>query len=170
MSWQTVIYVVIGLFLVQRIYLRVRRSIGWQTLSPRKMRIFTVIFCIVGLIFLAEGALSAISLISDAAGIGIGIALAYFGASLTRFEYREGRWHYRPNIWIGGVVSVLFLARLAYRISDLFTMAGQDNMQESWKQMSGGWTSGLLLIMFAYYAIYYSILLHKQKGMHAGTA
>ncbi|ULO05598.1 hypothetical protein H1230_21305 [Paenibacillus sp. 19GGS1-52] len=82
MQLQSFIYVIIGAFIVYRIVLRVRRSIGWQTLNLRRMRIFTVIFSIIGLIFLFEGAFHMISLISDAMGILVGVIL------LGRIMYR----------------------------------------------------------------------------------
>jgi hypothetical protein len=161
---QNLIFILLGAFILYRIYLRVRRTLGWQQFKPGRTKAFTVIFCIVGLIFLIEGAYRTVSLISDVTGILIGVALAYFGAATTRFERREGSWNYRPNTWIGSIVTVLFLGRLALRIYDMLTMPNASGLQ-GLQTMTGGWTAGLLLIMFAYYIVYNSILLIRQKQL-----
>ncbi|TVY10906.1 hypothetical protein [Paenibacillus cremeus] len=166
---QSLIYIVVGIFILYRVFLRVRRTIGWQQLNPGKMQAMAVIFSIVGLIFLVEGGVSPINLISDALGIAAGGALAYYGAMMTQLEQRgDGRWYYRPNVWIGSLVTVLFLGRLGYRFYTMYTMS------QSGHSMAGGfnsftgtasvsWTTGLMLIMFAYYVGYNLLLLRKKK-------
>lgn len=171
MQLQNMITVLLAVFILYRIYLRVRRTIGWQQLNPGKMGVMTAILFIIGLIFLIGGALHPISLISDAVGILVGVILAYCGASLTRFEQRGGRWCYRPNTWIGGTVTVLFFGRLIYRVYDMTTMTAPGGFQEGptltdrLQSMAGGWTAGLLLVMFAYYLVYNAILLRKEKQL-----
>lgn len=171
MPSQFLIVILVLIFILYRSFRRVRRSIGWQRLNPEKMRTFTVILFVIGSIFLAEGASHAISLVSDAAGILIGIILACYGAATTRFEKRDGGWHYRPNTWIGIAVTVLFFGRLIYRIYVMFAMTTSDAapngsvLGSGLQSMASGWTSGLLLIMFAYYIAYNIILLRKQKRM-----
>ncbi|WP_052487035.1 hypothetical protein [Gordoniibacillus kamchatkensis] len=162
MQLQTIIPILLGIFILYRIYLRVRRSFGWQQLNPGKMGTTIIVLSVIGLLFLIVGGLHPISLISDAIGILFGVSLAYVGASLTRFEQRNGSWHYRPNTWIGGIVTLLFFGRLIYRIYGIFTTTsggGLDRLQA----MAGGWTAGLMLIMFAYYVVYNMIILQKQK-------
>jgi len=156
------------------IYRRVRRNIGWQHLNQRKMLIRVVLFLIIGLMFFAGGIFHPVSLISDIVGIILGIILAYYGSFITSFERREDRLYYRPNIWIGSIVTFLFLARLIYRFYGIFAggglakiqqiQQGQPNDFQNFGYAVGtSWTSGLLLIMFAYYIFYYLILLKKQK-------
>jgi hypothetical protein len=164
------IIVIIALILFS-IFRRVRRNIGWQKLKKGNLVFRTVLFLIIGLVFLAEGIYHPISLISDAVGILLGIILAYYGVTLTRFEQREGRLYYCPNIWIGSLVTVLFLGRFIYRFYELFaggTLSGLNQGQTKDLQNMGytfgnSWTAGLMLIMFAYYIIYYTILIKKQK-------
>lgn len=153
------------------IYRRVRRNIGWQHLNHRKLLVRVVIFFIIGLIFLAGGVFHPISLVSDIVGIILGMVLAYYGSTITSFEQRENRLYYRPNIWIGSIVTFLFLARFIYRFYGIFAggtltkiQQGQTNdFQNMGYAVGNSWTSGLLLIMFAYYIFYYMILLRRQK-------
>ncbi|WML39540.1 hypothetical protein RCG19_20545 [Neobacillus sp. OS1-2] len=167
----TIIFIIALVIFV--IYRRVRRNIGWQQLNPRKLLVRTCLFIFIGLIFLAGGISHPISLLSDVIGILVGIILAYYGATLTSFEQREGRLHYRPNIWIGSTVTLLFLARLFYRFYNMYT-AGivtglpqeQTNGFQTMSFTTGqSWTAGLMLIMFAYYIFYYLILIKKQKQL-----
>src|SRR3954467_10983672 len=147
--------VIITALVIFGIYRRVRRNIGWQELNPRKLVVRSCIFFIIGLIFLSGGLTHPISLISDIAGILIGILLAYYGASLTTFERREKYFYYRPNIWIGTIVTFIFLARLIYRFyrtytSGILTTAVSNQQPSSYQNISAAvgtsWTSGLLLI------------------------
>ena len=43
--------------------------------------------------------------------ITMGIILAYYSSAMTYFEQRDGRWYYRPNLWFGGTVIAIFMAR-----------------------------------------------------------
>jgi drug/metabolite transporter (DMT)-like permease len=169
MQTQTIIIALIAVFILYRIYLRVRRSIGWQQLNPGKLQTSIIILSVLGVVLIALGASHPISLASDAAGIAIGVVLAYFGAAMTRFEQRDGRWHYRPSTWIGGIVTVLFFGRILYRVYGIVTMASAGgtgaghSATDSLQAVAGGWSAGLMLIMFSYYAVYNIMLLRKQK-------
>lgn len=173
MNISHILVFVLGAFIVYRIFLRVRRNITWQPLHPGKIQVFSVVFLIIGLLFLAGGAMHTVSLVSDSAGILIGLLLAVVSASITSFEVREGRLWYRPNLWIGMLVTVLFLGRLAYRLYESYAAgapaAGQAAASVTDRLASIGydsqypWASGLLLMMIAYYFTYNLILLRKGK-------
>ncbi|MGV3466100.1 MAG: hypothetical protein ACO1OT_12505 [Heyndrickxia sp.] len=167
----TIIFIIV--LVLWSIFRRVRRNIGWQHLNQRKLFIRTVIFFIIGLLFLTGGLAHPVSLISDLVGIILGIILAYYGATITTFEQRDSRLYYRPNIYIGSIVTFLFLGRLIYRFYVIFASGtfskiqqGQPNDIQNFGYTVGtSWTSGLLLIMFAYYIFYYIILLKKQRQL-----
>lgn len=108
MNWQIIISLLAGVFIVYRLFQRVRRTFSWQPLRLGKLRTFTVIFGVIGLLFLVEGAFHTTSLISDLIGAVLGAILAYYAAGLTRFELHSGQWSYRTNVWIGGLVTLLF--------------------------------------------------------------
>ncbi|MBB6733204.1 DUF1453 domain-containing protein [Cohnella zeiphila] len=158
------------------VYRRVRRTVGWQTLRPKSMTVRSVILCVLGVLFLVLGGLHPVSLVSDIIGIVLGIVLAYVGASLTRFEQRGGKLQYLPNPWLGTIVTVLFLGRLAYRMYWMFSRSGQDAMQNvsgaganPFTGMGGSsWAAGLMMIMFAYY-VAYAVLLLRGSSNHRSS-
>lgn len=168
MSVQMLIWIVLGFFVLYRIYLRLRRTFGWQELRLRRVQTMTIILSLVGLIFFAEGAMHPVSLISDVAGIVLGTALAWYSSTVTAFEHRNGKVLYRSSAWIAGIVTLLFFGRLIYRIIDMiqsgyFQQGAQ--MSDRLAVMGSSWSAGLMLIMFAYYVTYNVILLNKQKGL-----
>lgn len=164
---------IIAALILFSIYRRVRRNIGWQELRQGNLMFRTILLLVVGLLFVSGAVSHPISLISDILGILIGVALAYYSATITNFEQREGRLYYRPNTWIGSTVTVIFLARLFYRFYSLYSQGGfssyQQGQSNGFQNMSGAignsWTAGLMLIMFAYYVIYYFLLLRKKKHL-----
>lgn len=174
MHSQSYSFIIIILLIAFGIYRRVRRNIGWQPLKERRLQVRIIIFLIIGLIFLALGATHPFSLISDLVGIAIGAALGYYGIGLTRYEHRGNIWYYMPNTWIGSIVIVLFMGRLAYRLYGAYSMgafntnasqAASSGNMSNMSSFTNSWTSGLLLILFAYYVFYYTVLLRKQKTL-----
>ncbi|TBL75770.1 hypothetical protein [Paenibacillus thalictri] len=169
MELKTIIMCLIGIFILFRIYRRARQNIGWQPLSPTKMKLRSAIFFILGLLFLVAEGLHPINLISEVLAIALGSVLAYYGAALTKLEQRDGKWQYLTNMWIGGSVTLLFLGRFSYRMYVLFTQGvptghgAADKLSFMGYSANSSWTSGLSLIMFAYYVVYYLLLLKKRK-------
>ncbi|MBE1442910.1 hypothetical protein [Paenibacillus sp. OAS669] len=169
MQSQVVITALLIIFIMYRMFLRIRRNIGWQQLLPRKMGVSIVLFSIIGLLFLMEGTFRASTVISDLLGILVGSILAYVGAQLTQIELRNGHWFYRPNLWIGSLVTVIFIGRFIYRLFGIFTAGPSGALQSSnpWENpvfsSGSGWTAGLMLIMFAYYVTYNVMMLRKQR-------
>ena len=96
-------------------YRRLRRHFGWQPWQPRRTLARIVILALVA----AMLGLAAAFVPHVAAGMAVGalagIALGWFGLKHTRFDAREGRRGYTPNPWIGGALSLLLVARLAWR-------------------------------------------------------
>ncbi len=99
-------------------YRRLRRHFGWQPWQPRRTLARIVILALVA----AMLGLAAAFVPHVAAGMAVGalagIALGWFGLKHTRFDAREGRCGYTPNPWIGGALSLLLVARLAWRWQD----------------------------------------------------
>lgn len=165
MQIHNMVIILISIFIIYRVYLRVRRTIGWQQMNPRKMRIWLVVFSIIGLLFLVQGVFHVDTLISDLAGILIGVIVAYYGTILTHIEQRDGHWYYRPNNWVGSLVTFLFIGRIIYRLYDMYMQSSQGGLANMGFNANSSWTSGLLLIMFAYYFVYYLNLLRKQRHL-----
>ena len=96
----------------------------------RGRELITPSYSIVGLWLLKLGISHPINLISDILGILIGASLAYYGFRKTTFEKRQEDWYFRPNIWIGSAVTLLFFMRLIYRIYYLATLEDLSKLQE----------------------------------------
>jgi hypothetical protein len=153
------------------VYRRVRRNFGWQKLNAGRLGFRIALLTVIGLLFMGQSVVHPVSLISDLAGIAIGAAIAYYGASVTEFEKRDGGLHYRPNMWVGTAVTVIFLGRLAYRFYAAYSQAGDGGFASmQFGASNNSWASGLILIMFAYYITYYLILLAKQRRVPRGVA
>jgi hypothetical protein len=163
--------IIIGALILFSIYRRVRKSIGWQQINQGKMMFRMALSFIVGILFLVEGGFHPTNIISDVVGILIGVIIAYYSSLKTDFEQRDGHWYFRPNKWYGGVVIALFFGRFVYRFYEMYTQgafSGANGGQKEGFQNFGAavgpsWTTGLILIMFAYYIVYYIALLGKQK-------
>lgn len=170
---QIVIALVI-LIIGYRIYLRVRRSVGWQQLQPRKLLFSTVLLSVVGALFLIAGGFSIASLLSDLAGLCIGGLLAYYSAATTRFQYRDGHIFYSTSAWINFSVLALFFGRLVYRFYELLwgPLAGLKDADTlaSIGNSSSPWLSGLMLIMFVYYVGFNIALMRKKHKLSAKPA
>ncbi len=104
-----------------RIYRRFRRSVGRQPVQPKRMMVRIAIFGVITLIASAISLLSTKLMIGLGCGLVLGVPLGLLGLHLTRFETTpEGRF-YTPNTYIGVAVSILFFARVAYRMMILYT-------------------------------------------------
>ena len=163
MNTQIIIFALLVIFILNRVYRRLRRNFGWQPLNSRRLQVSTVIMTVLGFVLLISGSSHISSLISDIAGTALGIVLATCSAAMTRFERREGQLHYMPNLWIGMIVTLLFLVRFLFRFYVAFTQTGVSST-EQWQGITGGWTAGLMFVMISYYATYNLFLLRKQKG------
>lgn len=98
-------------------YRRIRRSLGRQPYRPGRVhaRLALLGLACAGLLFAAASLPVAGVALAIAIGLLAGATLGVFGVVHTQVEAtQDGRW-YTPNPWIGGALSVLLLARLAWR-------------------------------------------------------
>jgi hypothetical protein len=122
---------------------------------------------VIGGIFIAGSGFRTVSVISDIVGIGIGAALGITGAAMTAFERRGTELYFKANVWIGGIVTVLFVGRFVYRMYEMMTVDQLDSQSFNYAAGGSSWASGLMLIMFAYYVVYYVLLMRRSKNMLA---
>lgn len=97
-------------------YRRMRRQFGRQAWRPGAgwwLRFAMLWVLMAGLLVagfvLPRGAMAVLS------GIAVGALLGVFAIRHTRIEHSDGTRWYTPNPWIGGVLSLLLVARLAWR-------------------------------------------------------
>jgi hypothetical protein len=137
-----------------RVYSRVRKNIGRQPLRPRRLVVAVIIFSLVTLLVGLGAARYPSALAALGGGLALAVPLGLFALRLTRFELGAEEKFYTPNAIIGIAVTLLFIGRLAYRISTIFTAPPIDGPPPSTFQ------NPLTLVVFGitagYYITYYT--------------
>ena len=105
--------------IVWRMYSRIRRNIGRQHLSKWRPWITLTLFPLIVVLIAAGAATQPLRLLAMAGGIIAGIALGMFGTKHTKFESTPEGIFYTPNAHIGIALSVIFFARVVYRMFQL---------------------------------------------------
>lgn len=105
-----------------RIVVRFRRASGRQRLSryrgPISLAIYTLLIACVALANLAQP----VRLLGFAAALAAGAGLAVYALRRTRFEPTRQGLYYLPHGPIGLSLAVLFVARLAYRLVEVYAI------------------------------------------------
>lgn len=97
-------------------YRRVRRTVGWQVLVPRRLRNRAVVFAVVAVLLLTQAALDVRIAIFDAVGVVLGAALVYLAIMTTGFQQRGTEVYYRPNMWVGLGLVLILIGRVVFRL------------------------------------------------------
>jgi hypothetical protein len=154
------------------IYRRFRRNFGQQPLRPIRMQIRVAVLIVVGGLLLPTVFRSAAFLLAMLAGVAIGVALAIWGASRTRYLRTSNQLYYVPHTYTGVAVSLLFLGRLVYRVIQIYTnahatrTAAAEASNQAFvpaSMLTSPLTLSLFFVLMGYYVCYYSIVLWKSK-------
>jgi ABC-type transport system involved in cytochrome c biogenesis permease subunit len=105
-----------------RVYLRFRRSIGRQKMSPVRPWIQLVLFPTLVVLFAVATRNHPLGLWLLAGGLVLGGGLSVYGLRLTQFEVTPERLYYTPHAPLGIVLSLLFVARIIYRIFEVYVL------------------------------------------------
>jgi tellurite resistance protein TehA-like permease len=108
--------------LIWRTYARVRRMVGRQRLSKVRPWITLTIFPLLIVLLASSAVAHPERLVLLAVALAAGGALAVFGLRRTVFEPTPQGLFYTPNAHIGIALSMLFVARIAYRFFELGTL------------------------------------------------
>jgi hypothetical protein len=106
-----------------RLYSRFKRMVGRQRLSKVRPWITLAIFPALILLICAATLSHPERLWLLAAGLGVGALLGIFGLSKTKFEPTRQGLFYTPHAHLGIALSVLFMARIAYRFVEVLVLA-----------------------------------------------
>jgi hypothetical protein len=107
--------------IVWRLYSRMRRSIGRQTLSKIRPWITVTVFPVL-IALLGWAALTHPERLFWLGGaVCVGAALGVFGLSKTAFENTPQGLFYTPNAHIGIALSVLLAVRVVYRMAQVYS-------------------------------------------------
>jgi len=117
-------YLSLAALVAWRIYARIRRMVGRQRLSSYRpfvtLAIFPALIVLVALPSLAHP----INLLWLGLAVCCGAGLGFLGLARTRFEVLPGpELFYTPNPYLGVALSLLFIARVAYRAVEMFVIA-----------------------------------------------
>lgn len=105
-----------------RVYARFRRMVGRQRLSRIRPWITLAVFpALLALLCVAAHAHPE-RLWWLAASLGIGWPLGIFGLRKTRFEPTPQGLFYTPNAHLGIALSLLFVARIVYRLVEVYAI------------------------------------------------
>jgi hypothetical protein len=156
------------------IYRRLRRSFGRQLLRPTRMTVRMIILGVLGASLVPVMIRDLNFALAGILGVGLGIGLALWGASRTRFLTQEGQLYYVPHTYAGIVVSLLVIGRLAYRLSQVYSTRGFAHADPpgagSAQLVQSPLTVGILCVLIGYYVCYYGWLLWKPKHVTPADA
>ena len=148
------------------IWRRVRRSFGRQPIRRKQMIVRIVIFSVIGVALATTGLLNLRLLEGLLGGALGGVALGLLGLRLTRFERdASGADAYYPNAWIGGLLTVLLVARLAWRFFVAMPqLQDQASAYHGPAMGNSALTFAVLGLTIGYYIAYYAgLLVHHRR-------
>ena len=120
----TAAYVSLGALIIWRVYARFRRMIGRQRLSKYRGPVTLIIFPALVLLVALPSLAHPTHLGWLAFALCCGAALGRFGLRRTQFEVVPGvGFFYTPNAHLGIALSSLFVARIGYRLIEVFILA-----------------------------------------------
>jgi len=150
--------------IVWRIYRRVRRNIGRQRSRVWRHWAGTVLSPLLLALFAALAFRSPIAQGVLAGGIAIGVAFAAWGLRLTRFERAPDGFFYTPNAYLGVALSMLLVARVVYRLFEIYTTPAAQGAPDF---VRSPLTLAVVGLVFGYYAMYSAGLLRWRVRSRA---
>jgi len=160
--------IMMGAFILFAIYRRMRRNIGRQPVQPARMRSRMIMLSVIGAL-ITVGAMRDMNLLGAMlAGIAGGAALGWFGLQHTKFEKTEQGDFYTPHTYIGLVVSLLLLGRIAYRFIMIYPSlhaAAQADQNPFAAFQRSPLTLAIFGVLVGYYVFYYAGVLRASKAV-----
>ncbi|HAT29383.1 MAG TPA: hypothetical protein DCW29_00600 [Janthinobacterium sp.] len=166
METTTLALLVLVPLLVWRIYSRLKKSMGRQ--PSRLWRHWTAALAFplaLAVLAVATGG-EQLPLASLGGGALAGAWLGVWGVKLTRFEHTDKGYFYTPNLHLGIMVTMLFIARLMYRGLELY-MSTRVALPAPAQQFT---QSPLSLLVFGLLAGYYAAYAWGLLRWHRAAA
>lgn len=158
------------------VYRRVRRNISRQKFSPWRLWLRSGFLTIAFFALLRWPAFNAEIAMAMIAGAAAGSLLALqLGIRHTRFEQQPDGLYYTPNVILGTAISLIFIARMIYRLIVIYPLMQAAEVQGpafSSQMFAGSRTAltmGLLGLVIGYFVAYCVGLLQRGKAQAAST-
>ena len=146
----TLITIALVPLLAWRIHARFRKLVGRQRLSPVRPWVTLALYGLIATL-LCWGALHAgvipLALLGGLLGGGL---LSQYGLKVTAFEPTSTGVYYTPHTGLGVALSLLFVARMGYRIFEVYVIDGHQGAPTI-----DFFHSHLTLLVFGFLAGYY---------------
>ncbi|KQY51145.1 hypothetical protein [Lysobacter sp. Root494] len=140
-------------------YRRIRRQFGRQPWQPRRTVVRIGLLSLVLVSLVLAGIFVPHAAWAVTAGFVVGLGLGFYGVSLTSVDLVDGQRSYLPNPWIGGALSLLLIARLAWR----FLHGGF--MQSQAATGASPLTLGFAAALIGYYLTYSIVLVLRMRRL-----
>jgi hypothetical protein len=147
-----------------RVYLRIRRTIGRQHFRPQRLLTSIVLFCVISIVIGVSVWKFPNALLALGGGMAAGIALAFVGLHLTRFEKATDGIYYIPNTAIGIALTVLLIGRIGYRMLVLYLMTPPSDQYVP-PVFQSPLTLGLYGVTVGYYIAYQTMVLIRGRSL-----
>ncbi|MEC1021191.1 sporulation protein [Bacillus paralicheniformis] len=105
--------------IVSIVYIKFKRSVGYQPLKPARMLFRIILFSGIFVFLLTMSALHPLSYFYDLIGIALGLILTVYALKHVSIENRDGILYFKTHLWIELIVLLLFLYRFLYRIAEI---------------------------------------------------
>ncbi len=168
-------FVLIAALIGFSLYRRIRRTVAFQPLKTKRLIVRMILLCVVAGMYLLGLLRYPQHLPYALLGLLAGAVLTYFAIRTTEFEQRGERLFYRPNVWIGTFLIVLFVGRLANRIFEIERQvhsriaAGQQMYGQPYGTGSDPFIAVFWFTLVAYYVGYSIFLIRHQKRLRGSS-
>lgn len=163
---QAIVPVLLVPLIGYRLYRRFRANIGRQTVQPNRIVVRLVVLSLVVALLIMLALHSATLLEGAVGGLIAGAAAAMLGLRHTRFSSDANGSYYTPNTYIGMAVTLLLVARIVYRMIQMFLtpqLAGPPPADPYASMAQNPLTLALLMLTLGYYLAYSAGILIKTR-------
>jgi hypothetical protein len=151
-------------------YKRVRRNFGPQAWQPGRLWFRIALLSVAAIGLLAAATFLPHVAMAVAGGMAAGAALGALGLRHTHAEWRDGVRTYIPNPWIGGLLTLVLAARLAWRYTHGGGMqagAMQGGAGAQAMQQPSALTLGIAAVLVGYSLCYGIGLVVRMRALGA---
>jgi len=128
MNRNIIIWAIVVVVILWRLYARLRRNVGRQEFRGTRLKYYVVLFAVISLFFAYLSRSGLQLMLGWAGGLALGVLLGLWAFRITRFEASAAGRFYTPNAHIGVALSLLFFGRIVYRVIAVyaqFSVAGR---------------------------------------------